>query len=289
VDWSDVARRQGGAIARRQLRSLGLADRMITRLAERGALERHEDGVFVCRGAPVTYTTRLWIAVLGTDGVLGFGSAAHLHGFDERPAHIHVVLPAARRVRCPYGVRLHRVFVPSSAVQLSDGLPVTGPVWTLLDRLGRLPHAEAMRLADRAFQRGWLAPPDIARRLSEYPGRQGNAMLRRLLTRASDGAAAESERRLHRILRRAGIGGWVPNYRVVYAGRVIAVVDVALVERRVAIEADGMAYHVDVDRFLRDRQRQNDLVNLGWTVLRFTWADLVDRPEYVVATIRAAA
>jgi very-short-patch-repair endonuclease len=49
---------------------------------------------------------------------------------------------------------------------------------------------------------------------------------------------------------------------------------------------DGMAHHVDVDRSRRDRARQNDLVGLGWTVLRFTWADLVERPGYVTATIR---
>ena len=29
---------------------------------------------------------------------------------------------------------------------------------------------------------------------------------------------------------------------------------------------------------------QNGLVLRGWTVLRFTWADVVERPDYVVAT-----
>jgi hypothetical protein len=48
----------------------------------------------------------------------------------------------------------------------------------------------------------------------------------------------------------------------------------------------GWAYHHDVDRFRRDRQRQNSLVALGWTVLRFTWADLTQRPAYVLATVR---
>ncbi len=72
-------------------------------------------------------------------------------------------------------------------------------------------------------------------------------------------------------------------------GELIAVVDVALIASRIAIEVDGMAYHVDVDRFRRDRSRQNDLVALGWTVLRFTWADLTERPGYVIAMIRRLA
>jgi very-short-patch-repair endonuclease len=49
-------------------------------------------------------------------------------------------------------------------------------------------------------------------------------------------------------------------------------------QRRIAIEVDGMAYHVGAERFCRDRSRPEDLVGLGWTVLRFTWADLAQRP-----------
>ncbi len=37
----------------------------------------------------------------------------------------------------------------------------------------------------------------------------------------------------------------------------------------------------------RDRRRQNDLANAGWTVLRFTWADTLRR-GYVAATVRRA-
>jgi very-short-patch-repair endonuclease len=42
------------------------------------------------------------------------------------------------------------------------------------------------------------------------------------------------------------------------------------------------------DRFVDDRRRQNAVVNLHWTVLRFTWHDLVDRPDGVVSEIRTA-
>jgi hypothetical protein len=102
----------------------------------------------------------------------------------------------------------------------------------------------------------------------------------------SDGAAARSERVLPTILRRAEISEWVPNYDVWHDGRLVAVVDVALPKLKLAIEVDGMAFHQGPDRFQRDRTRQNALIGLGWTVLRFTWWDLVDRPTYVIATIR---
>jgi very-short-patch-repair endonuclease len=64
--------------------------------------------------------------------------------------------------------------------------------------------------------------------------------------------------------------------------------DITFSRQRIAIEIDGRAWHVAPDRFHRDRRRQNALVLAGWTVLRFTWRDLAQRPEQVIAEIRAA-
>ena len=54
-----------------------------------------------------------------------------------------------------------------------------------------------------------------------------------------------------------------------------------------AVEIDGWAHHTNVDVFRGDRHRQNLLVNHGWRVLRFTYHDLVDRPDQVLTEIRA--
>ena len=78
------------------------------------------------------------------------------------------------------------------------------------------------------------------------------------------------------------------NYPLWIGGELVAVIDVALVGARIAIEIDGWAYHSDIARFQRDRHRQNDLIVAGWTVLRFTWADITRRPEYVINVIRRA-
>jgi very-short-patch-repair endonuclease len=102
------------------------------------------------------------------------------------------------------------------------------------------------------------------------------------------GAEAESERRLHRLLHQHGISGWVANHPVRLAGRLIARIDIAFLTQRLAIEVDGLAYHADRSRFQRDRTRQNELVNLGWTVLRFTWQDVTADPDRVIATVRLA-
>jgi very-short-patch-repair endonuclease len=78
------------------------------------------------------------------------------------------------------------------------------------------------------------------------------------------------------------------QWEVWNAGRFIARLDAAYPERRIAIEVDGYEAHSSPEAFQRDRTRQNRLVALGWTVLRFTWADVVHRPSMVAQAIKEA-
>ena len=63
-------------------------------------------------------------------------------------------------------------------------------------------------------------------------------------------------------------------------------VDFAWPELRVVVEADGFAFHADRRAYRDDRRRSNALVLAGWRVLRFTWEDVVQHPERVVASVR---
>jgi very-short-patch-repair endonuclease len=83
------------------------------------------------------------------------------------------------------------------------------------------------------------------------------------------------------LLKSAGITGWVANYPI---GAYVA--DFAFPEHEVVIEVDGFAFHSDPVAFRKDRARQNQIALLGWTVLRFTWFDLTEQPERVIAEIR---
>lgn len=62
---------------------------------------------------------------------------------------------------------------------------------------------------------------------------------------------------------------------------------IAFPDMRLVVEVDGWAHHVNPDRFQADRTKQNAILAAGWSVLRYTWADLVDRPAQVVREIRA--
>ena len=65
-------------------------------------------------------------------------------------------------------------------------------------------------------------------------------------------------------------------------------IDVAFVRELLAIEIDGWAWHHHPERFQRDRRKQNDLTRAGWTVLRFTWFDLTNRPADVIRDVQDA-
>jgi uncharacterized protein DUF559 len=73
----------------------------------------------------------------------------------------------------------------------------------------------------------------------------------------------------------------------VAGGRFLGRVDLAWPEQRVAVEFDGEV-HRDRRIFVDDLRRQNGLVLAGWTVLRFTSADVLGLPEAVVRVARGA-
>ncbi len=115
------------------------------------------------------------------------------------------------------------------------------------------------------------------RRRADAPG------IASLIAGVEEGARSEAERLAVDLLRQGGVDGFVSNHPV--DGYFV---DVAFPDRMLAVEIDGMAYHRDAETFQRDRRRRNDLIAQGWTVLNFTWADLKERPGYVVDRVRQA-
>ncbi len=90
------------------------------------------------------------------------------------------------------------------------------------------------------------------------------------------------------ILHAAGISAPRLQYVIRSAdGSFLGRADLAWPDRKVLVEFDG-DLHRDRETFVNDLRRQNALVAAGWTVLRFTSADVLGRPDEVVAAIRRA-
>jgi very-short-patch-repair endonuclease len=56
---------------------------------------------------------------------------------------------------------------------------------------------------------------------------------------------------------------------------------------RLGIEVDGYEVHGTPRAMTADHERQRRIVAAGWTMIRFTWHDVVRRPSRVAADLRA--
>ena len=69
------------------------------------------------------------------------------------------------------------------------------------------------------------------------------------------------------------------------AGRFVGRADLYYPEARLVIEYDGVNHR---ERLVEDNRRQNLLMNAGFRLLRFTAADLHQRPEIIKALVGQA-
>jgi hypothetical protein len=121
-------------------------------------------------------------------------------------------------------------------------------------------------------------------------GRPGVARTRSVLEHYEPGFVvpeSELERRTVDLLVASGLplpDGQVP---LAFWDDLLGRVDFAYVEERIVIEVDGRRFH-GPEVFESDRERDNAAGLAGWRVLRFTWAMVTERPEYVIATIAEA-
>ncbi len=281
LDW--YLRRQSGVISCSQARAAGLSQDAVDRRVAGGRWERLHPGVYLATDHPYRDEARIRAAVLwaGKDAVAHGESAAWWHDLATTlPATVEVTVRRDRNPGRQPGVAVRRRDLPYPDLIAVRDLWVTDLPLTVLEAAVALgPQGSA--LLDGALQRR-VKFPAVYRAHCRNQGRRGSAEASRLLAVAADRAASHAERLLIQLLRNAGIAGGELGYRVQDY-----LIDVAFPLQRVAIEVDGWAWHVNADRFVGDRRRQNGLVNLGWTVLRFPWHDLAARPEDVVAEVRA--
>lgn len=282
----EIADRQAGVFTLGQAIDSGLSVGQIRHRRRTGLWVRHAGAAWRHHDRQTGPFADAMAALLTwPDGIVCLQTAARIHRIPVDTAPISAVVPHARRPQ--YGLRPVQYALPEEDLVRVSGIPVTDVARTVFDLLGRLPQAQAEGLLTWVLTRQRAEHRVLTGLLDRSPGMTGNAQRRRLLRATRGGAMGAAEQRLHRLLRRAGIAGWSPNTVVHDRLGIIGTVDVLFTDAKLVVEIDGFAYH-GADRFQSDRTRQNRLVGAGYTVLRFTWHDLVDRPYDVVAQVRAA-
>ncbi|MGY1726116.1 endonuclease domain-containing protein [Geodermatophilus sp. SYSU D01062] len=206
---------------------------------------------------------------------------------DRSDRRVDVTVPMASRSGSRRDRRVHRTPLPAEDVTRRGSMPVTTPGRTWRDLAGVLQPPALLAVTDQLLDR-WVARADLERQLARQPAGRGSARARAVLPVADPRAESPMESVLRWLLHAAGLPDPALQHVVRDgAGRQLGRADLAWPDRRVLVEFDGDV-HRDRDVFVGDLRRQNRLVAAGWTVLRFTSADVLGRPDDVVTEIRRA-
>ncbi len=273
---------QHGVVTHGQLLATGLTAKAIEHRVRVGRLHRLLRGVFAVRYGSLTAMGCNVAALLyaGEDAVLSHESAAAHWGMAPHPSFVAITV-IGRRVRAQPGLRVHHTTtLDLQDVRLHHGLPVTSPARTLIDcAAGTLPID---RLLNEARALNLITDQDIHQAMERCPRRKGLGTMRALLHAERDTGFTRShaERLLKRMVKQAGIETPILNSRVEGVEA-----EAYWPQHKLAVEVDGYQYHGRWTSFQSDRARDNRLVTAGYTVLRFTWHQLTQRPLYVLAQI----
>jgi very-short-patch-repair endonuclease len=278
----DYLRRHDGVITLAQARQAGRSQDYVDRKVRSGQWRRCAQGVYFVDDRPFTAAARVRATVWGYGAMAaasGLAAAWWLGLSAILPGLIEVTVPRPSHGRCHPGSRVRRRNLAPADVVEQRGLRVTSLALTTIEAAVRRGGGNAA-IMDTALQ-GDTDLRELWRAHLRNKGRHGSPAARLLLQAAGDGARSHAERLLIQLLKSAGITGWIANHPI--GGYVV---DVAFPDHKLVIEVDGWAFHSDPAAFRKDRVRQNQIALLGWQVLRFTWFDLTEQPERVIAEIR---
>lgn len=289
-----VAASQHGVISRAQAREHGLTSTMIRHRLATGRWDRLHRSVYRIAGAVPSWWQALVAACFawGPHAVASHVAAAALRGLPGfAPGIPEITVPRSCGRNGPGIVHRPRHPLDPVDVTIVDAIPVTTVARTLIDVAACVPRATLEEALDDALRRGLVTLARLRWRLEQMGrmGRSGVADLRALIDVRTGRRVPQSvfETRLLRLLKVARLPMPETQHEIRERGRLIAVVDFAYPDARLAIEADGYRWHAGRSRWRSDLTRRNAITTLGWRVIHVTWADLTEGREQLIPTLRS--
>ncbi|MGB9186222.1 MAG: DUF559 domain-containing protein [Solirubrobacteraceae bacterium] len=283
-----MAAAQEGVVHRRQLYALGFGRGAVAHRVSTGSLHTVLPSVFAVGHPGLSWRGMLVAALLyaGDDGVLSHEAAAGVWGLVAVPRPVVELTMIGRHIRDAPGLVVHRGSdLDHSEVRLRDGLPVTAPARTLIDRAGQADDGEIEAELAQARDLKLVTDRDLDAALALRPIRAGAARLRRVLENEGGRMVtrSEGERRMRALLAAAQLP--VPEVNARLHG---FEVDFLWRAQRLVVEFDGRQFHAHPAAFERDRRRDQVLLAAGFRVLRVTWRQLEEEPVALVVRIGQA-
>jgi hypothetical protein len=256
----------------------------VVRLSRDTYLPRSDDGDLRTRLPAILKTAPTGAVVSHQTAAALWRVEVPLDGADQR---VHLTVPVGSKARDRQDRRLHRGGLLTGDVERFWGMPVTTPSRTWRDLAAVLLPAALLAVTDQLL--GFLCRhADLERALARAPSGRGAARCRQVLAIADPDVDSPMESVTRWLLHAAGLPRPTLQYRVLDdRGRQIGFGDMAWPDRKVLVEFDGNV-HRERRVFVADLRRQNRLVLEGWVVLRFSSADVLGRPDEVIAAVRRA-
>ena len=263
-----------------------LSRRQLKRQLASGAWVTVLPGTYRVLGAPATerqqhHALDVW---LGPRGVLSHRTAARVHGLDVAEAQ---EVTARLRLQAPPGVKVYRRALGTNDTAVVEGLVVTRLERTLVDLAACLDASELKEVVQQALRLKKLTLDELRRAVDRSKRAPGIRMLRALAAEL-DGQGGPTESVLEDKVLELLEAAELPKPKVqrpARAGKKRVRLDFFFEAQKVVIEADGYAWHSDVESFEKDRRRSNALMARGYRVLHWTWKALEEDPEHLVTEL----
>ncbi|UXM90716.1 type IV toxin-antitoxin system AbiEi family antitoxin domain-containing protein [Paenarthrobacter sp. JL.01a] len=265
MDLMEYVRFRHGTARTADLRRAGFSERMLAAAVAKGSLRRIKRGVYTAPGADQ--------AVLGafhSNGRLTCISAARFH-------RLWTLKPPPEELHVSCGNGIPRTGVVDHAPCTHPPhphLPVAGVADVLLHALRCLPELEALVLVQSAVSQALLSPAFLN---SKLPGKR-NGRARAVLDLVIPRADSLLEVLAHTHFVRAGVSVQM-HVDIPGVGEVDCLINGCLI-----VELDG-GTHVEGKQVKKDQYRNNASLRGGLLVLRYYYADVVHRPERMVAEV----
>jgi very-short-patch-repair endonuclease len=203
-------------------------------------------------------------------------------GLARFPDRVDLTVPRRRAHRSvPSHVHLHYADLHDD--EITNG--VTSPLRTVVDCMRTSAAPSALAVVEDALRTGRVSIDDVRTKVQALRG-PGSTRARQILGWVDLRAESPLESALRGILLEAGITRFQPQFPVYDGEHRVARADLGDPTTRVVLEAEGFLWHGQREQLSRDAQRYDDMVALGYRVLRFTSDHLADRPAWVLETVR---
>jgi very-short-patch-repair endonuclease len=276
ADVVEVLARRNGSATFGELRAV-LSGRSIRAALLAGEIRRVAKGLYALPDATPALT-----AARSHGGVVSYLSAAQHWGMKmiTEPLVPHVTLPPGRARR---STREKCVLHWAEAPAIND---VTTPTRTVLDCIRALPLTEALAVADSALHQKLVDPDDLVAAAAQLRGPH-RRRIQQVVALADARAESVLESALRATLIEAGIDGFEPQV-VVRDEAFSARLDLGHRKLMLGLEAEGFEHHSTRRQLVKDCRREVNLTIRGWTLLRFSWEDVMYDQDWVVAAVEQA-